>query len=223
MKTKRFKISSLRHNAWFQFFTDFKALVETNNPQTLNIEQLFAVFLSLYADADEAMKFISKSAISEELNEADQLRDTSFRGFSNAVKSFYGHFDKDKSSAAKRIGVVLDSYGNLSRKPLNEETSGIYNLTQEMRGKYAPDVALLGLSDWVDKMDSDNKAYENLARSRDSEAAERSALRMKEVRSEADRNYLSILERIDALMLINGEAAHLPFVKEQHALVNRYR
>jgi hypothetical protein len=32
---------------------------------------------------------------------------------------------------AKRLEIVLITYGNLARPPFNEQTSGIYNLMQE--------------------------------------------------------------------------------------------
>ena len=223
MKTKKIKLYRLNNAAWFQYFSDFKKLVERYNPTALNIEQLFAVFLTLYANADEAMVLVRKSAITEQADEAEQTRDHIFRGFVDAGKSYLNHFDPAKREAYKRIKVVLDRYGNVAALPNNEETAMIVNLTQEMNEKYAADIALLSLTDWVDALGTANSNYETIVQSRDTERSEQTILRMKTVRVEADANYLEILERIDATMLLNGQEPLPAFIREQNALADRYK
>jgi hypothetical protein len=222
MKTKRFKNEDLRNEEWFQFYTEFKTLVEQYTPAALNIDELFAVFLVLYSNSDEALEIIRKNAATGQLAEADTTRDIDFRGFAEAVKSALHHFDAAKREAARRLQITFDHYGNLARKPYDEETASIYNFVQEMNGKHASDIAVLGLNDWVIQLDADNKAFEALLKTRYAEDAGKTDLRMKDVRRETDRNYRDILDRIDALILINGDSAYAPFVKELNIRVERY-
>lgn len=221
MKCKRFRNEELRNEEWFQFYTEFKVLAEQHTPQALHIEALFATFTKLYADADEALETIRKSATTEQLTESDNIRDNLFRGFADAVKSARNHFDPAKKEASRQIQIILDQYGNIARKPYDQETASIYNFVQDINAK-AADVDLLGLADWIAQLDAENKNFEALMRNRYGEAASKSALRMKEVRLEADRLYRDILDRLDALMLLNGEEAYAPFVRELSVRVERY-
>ena len=222
MKCNRFKNEDLRNEEWFQLNTEFKTLVEQYNPATLGIEVLFNKFLPLYANADEALEVIRKSATTEQIAEADNVRDVVFRGFADSVKSAQNHFDSAKRDAAKRIKIVLDKYGNIARKSYDEETASIYNLLQEMNGTYANDIATLGLGDWVSQLEADNKAFDALMQTRYGETSSRTELRMVNVRTETDRCYRDTLDRLDALMLINGDEQYAPFVKDLNTRIDRF-
>jgi hypothetical protein len=221
MKCKKIRVEGLRNEEWFQFYTEFKALVEQYGAQTLDIDALFSAFVLLYADADEALEIISKSATTEQLAEADNKRDTVFRGFADAVKSALNHFNADKRDAAKRIQVILDHYGNVVRKLYDEETASIYNMLQDLQAK-AADIELLGLADWLEQLNADNQAFDALMKSRYDETAAITTLRMKNVRVEADRCYRDILDRLDALMIVNGEQAYELFVRALAVRVERF-
>jgi hypothetical protein len=222
MKCKRFNLANLRNEEWFQFFTEFKALVEQYYPGMLNIEELFAVFIMLYVDVDQALEVIRKSATTEQLVEADNDRDIDFRGFVDAVKSALSHFDPAKSEAARRLQIVLDQYGNVARKSYDAETASIYNLVQEMNGAHAADIALLGLGDWITRLDADNKAFEVLKNTRYSEEEGKPAFRVRELRKKIDSNYRDMLDRIDASILLNGETQYAAFVNAHNIRVDHY-
>jgi hypothetical protein len=222
MKCKRFKIKDLRNEEWFQFYSEFKMLVEQYSPSVLNIDALFAIFTVLYADADKALEIIRKSPETEQLVEADNARDTVFRGFADAVKSGLNHFDPAKREAARRLQIVFDHYGNIARKSYDAETASIYNFIQEMNDAYAADVAALGLGDWVTQLNDDNQAFEKLMETRYTETGGKTGLRMNDVRKETDRNYLDMLDRIDASILLNGDAQYAPFVNALNVRADRY-
>jgi hypothetical protein len=223
MKCNRFGVEKLRNEEWFQFYTEFKTLVEQYRPSSLNISPLFSVFVTLYADADEALEIIRKSATTEQLADSDAARDGTLRGFNNAVKSALDHFNAPKREAAKRVQIVIDTYGNIARMYYDEETASIYNFLQEMKGKYADDITLLELTGWVEQLDTDNKAFDVLMKSRYSEEAQKTSLRLLPIRTEIDRNYRDTLDRIDALVLINGSVPpYSAFVKDLNARTLRF-
>ncbi len=222
MKCTRFTIEDLKNEEWFQFFTEFKDLIEQYGASALDIDALFATFLALYADADEALEIIRKSPITEQLADADSRRDGIFRGFADAVKSALNHFNPAKREAAKRLHVTFDHYGNIARKPYDEETASIYNFIQDMNGANAAEIDILGLNDWVVQLEVDNKAFAALMKNRDAEGAGKTELRMKDVRTEADRCYRDILDRFDALVIVNGKDKYAPLMKELGVVVNRY-
>ena len=91
-----------------------------------------------------------------------------------------------------------------------------------MNGKYAADVALLDLTDWVAQLDANNKAFDALMQNRYAEGSEKTNLRLQPIRIETDRNYRDTLDRLDALMLINGDAAYASFVNELNTRTVRF-
>ncbi len=189
--------------------------MEQYTPTALNIEELFTSFLSLYANADEALEIIRKSATTSQIAEADRVWDSIFRGFSDAVKSAQNHFDPAKREAAQRLLVIFNHYGNIARKPCDEETASIYNFLQDINsGTLAADVFLLRLDDWITQLDADNQIFEALMKNRYDENSAKTDLKIKSVRTETDRTYRDILDRLDILILINGDALYTPFVKD---------
>jgi len=223
MKCNRFVVEKLRNEEWFQFYTEFKTLVEQYRPSSLNISPLFSVFVTLYADADEALEIIRKSATTEQIADSDAARDGTLRGFNNAIKSSLDHFDALKRAAAKRVQIVIDTYGNMARMYYDEETASIYNFLQEMKGKYAADITLLALTDWVERLETENKEFDTLMKNRYSEVSQKTNLRLQPIRTETDRNYRDTLDRIDALILINGSVPpYSAFVKDLNARTLRF-
>jgi hypothetical protein len=223
MKVIRIHFHLFRNEEWFQLFTEFRDLVLKYNPDALNISELWVTFLILYTDADTALEVIRKSMNTVLMHEADYVRNRTFRGFVDAVKSALNHFDPQKREAARLLMILLDHFGNLARKAPNEETAGIYNLMQELNGAYADKVRILLLEDWTRQLAADNEAYEVLVKDRNVEVAQRSKLRMKEIRSEMQDVYAKIVERIEAVITLNGETPQfMGFVNELNAFLKRY-
>jgi hypothetical protein len=223
MKVKRFNLVQLRNNEHFQFYTDFKQLVQENNPETLNIAALFAVWLALYVKEDEAFKKILKSALTAEMQAADKQRDVTFRGLAEVRLTAEKHFNQEVRAAATRLKIVFDTYGNLAKLPLNEETAAIYNFLQELKGTYAADIQTIGATDWVKELEANNLAFENITRDRYDESALRSDLVLREVRLEIDAAYRDIIDRLDALCLLEGGEVYPAFIKRLNVVIEKYR
>jgi hypothetical protein len=222
MKILRIKFSCLRNEEWFQLFTEFKDLVEASGASTLDIVALFATFLSFYVQADEALDLIRKSMDTDLMEEADMKRDHTYRGLADAVKSSLNHFNADKRQAAEMLSTVIEHFGNLALKSGTEETAGIYNLTQMLSGEYAAQTALLGLTEWVIELSQNNNDYEALVKSRNDEVISRTKFRMKTVRKEAEAVYRQIVERLEAQMVLNDQAALDDFVNKLNGFLKRY-
>lgn len=224
MKIKKLNFLLLRNNEHFQFFTEFKELVEETSPETLKIAPLFAAWLSLYAQEDEAFKKIMKSAFTADLHVADQKRDETFRGMVQTNRSALKHFKPEVKAASLRLQTVFDTYGNVSVLTLNEETSAVYNLLQELRTeKYAADVQTVGIDDWLAELESNNSAFDRINKDRYDEAALRTGLVMKETRAGVDTSFRKIAERIDALCLIEDTEPCRNFISHLNVVIDKYR
>ena len=222
MKISDFSLTRLRNEEHFQFQTSFKDLVNTTTATALRIEALFAVFLTQYDNELVSLNVVRKNAISEDLADSDEERDNVFRGLCDAVKSGLNHYQASVREACKRLQVLLDTYGNVAVKGYDAETASMNSLIGDLKGGYAADVAAAGLGGWVTELEAKNKAFDELMITRYTEEAQKTSLRMRQERAKVDVVYRQIVERINALIVVEGESAYATFVNELNKRVDSY-
>jgi Na+/phosphate symporter len=223
MKITKIHLTNLRNDAHFQFHTEFSDLVKKHNQETLKVKPLFDAYLPLYEREDEALKKINKSVYTEKIQEADRARDEIFAGMVEVNNGMCKHFSKNIAEAAQKVKIVLDTYGNVAKKTLNEETSAIYNLIQDLRSeKYGNETRDASLMTWVDELEKRNKAFEALMKERFDETAHKTDIVLRTARGELDKVYHAITERIDALVIVEGTEDYEEFVKTFNAVVAKY-
>jgi hypothetical protein len=225
MKKKflRFDTRQMRNEEWFNSFLEFKAFVSQFTPQALGIETLFALFLTLLQKADGLLEIIRKSPLTHDIKLLDALRDSAFRALKAAWKYALAAIEPQKREAAERLGIVFHHFGNLAARPYNEATGGIVNFVQELHGTYAADVALLELTEQVNRLDDANNAFENAVMQRNAEASARPDEKLLEVRHETNRCYLDMLDRIEAQALLEGNDRFDAFIRTLNANIERYK
>ena len=212
MSIKDLSISRLKNAEHFQFQTEFKTEVEKKTATALGIDTQFANYLLKYKEEDEALVYIRKSSQTDLLNEADSYRDRIFRGLCDTNRAALNHFIPEKAEAARKLNIVFDTYGNLTVEAYEEETAKINSLIKELRNNYATEINLLGLNEWVDELENANNKFEDIKTQRYTEESSKTILRMKKVRTEIDLIYKDITNRINAQILLNGEANYKDFV-----------
>lgn len=222
MKIGSSNLHNMQNGEHFQFHTEFCDLVNLCKAENLGIRSQFDLYLVLYAQEDEAFKKIMKSAITADMQKADKRRDTLFRGMIDTNKAALNHFRPDMQKSAKRLKILFDTYGNLAQKPLNEQTAGIYNLLQELRGNYAGDAATVHIAEWANELEKANLAFGQLVRNRNDKSAERTNLILKEVRAQVDEAYRAITGRINALVIVEGTTKYEDFIRNLNVIVVQY-
>jgi FtsZ-binding cell division protein ZapB len=222
MKISKIHTNHLRNDAYFQFHTEFKDLVEKTGAAALKIEALFQSYLPLFKNVDDGLKKINKSVITEQIQEADKARDEIWSGLIEMNKAAAKHFNADVREASALLKTVFDTYGNLAVKPLNEETSAIYNILQELEGKYAAAAEKVGITQWIAELKIRNNKLSELVKERFDESASKSDIVVKDARTQLDQLYASIAERIDALLIVEGAEVHEAFIKTWNVIITKY-
>lgn len=222
MQIEKLKAEKLRNEEHFQFQTEFNDLVIRFTPETLGIEFAYAAYEPLYLNENTALDVIRKSDLTPEISTADHTRDTTNRGFCDIIKGAQNHFLPAKCEAANRIQIVIDHYGNINTKTYDEQTAAINSLVEDLNKDYSDDMATLGVGDWITKLQANNNKFEALMDERYSADAGKTQLKMKDVRFEVDTAYRNIIERVDALVVVNGQEIYAPFVKELNERVGKY-
>jgi hypothetical protein len=220
----RLNYVALRNEVHVEYNNTFCTLVKKYTPAALDITALYDAYKPLFDDEVSALDIVRKSELTAEIHEQDSVRDGIFRGLADAVKSALNHFDADKRTAAQKLQVVFENYGNISAKTLDQETAAIQDLLRELNSpSHAPSVNLLALGDWASHLEIENNKFEQLMLERYTETSERPTVRMRDARLKTDRMLRTILDRIEALILINGSDAYESFVRELNAVTERYK
>jgi hypothetical protein len=223
MKISKLDIAHLHSNSHFQFHTEFRDLVAAQGAETLKIKPQFDEYLPLYEKVDEALKKIVKSALTEKIHNADMARDDIFIGMADVCKGMCRHFNPAIRDAALRVQVVFHTYGNVAQKPLNEETSAIYNLLQELRSdKYAADAQAAGVAGWLGELEARNSAFEALIKERFTETAGKTDIVLKDARKDLDEAYKKICDIINVYIMLEGAAPYEEFAKTLNAIIAKY-
>ena len=222
MKINKLYSYYLRNDAHLQFFNDFRTLVQKTGAENLKIAPQFTAWQPLHDREDAALKKIVKSAVTAQIQEADKARDEIYTGILEMNSAALKHFNETVRSAASRLKIVFDTYGNIAKKTLNEETSAVYNILQELKGKYAADSATVGISAWVAELETRNNAFAALMQERFDETAAQIDIVLKDARAEVDAAYFAMRERINALIIVEGGAAYENFVKTLNAIIAKY-
>jgi hypothetical protein len=221
MKIESINYRLLRNEEHLQFHTGFKELVELNNPGELNIEEVFAAFLPHYAHESEAIDQIRKSEVTHELTDADNMRDNTCYGMTEVFKAATRHFQPAIRQAASNLAVIFDHFSDLTKKSYDEETTAIVKFIEELNAK-AADVATVGLTDWVAELQANNTAFVNLTKTRYTEESGKTQLKMRQVRGEVDSAYRTVVNRINALIIVNGESSYSAFVTELNKRIEHF-
>ena len=222
MKIRGMHRPSLRNDEHFQFLTDFGELVNKIGADALHIETQFNACMVLFEDEDAALNKIMKSAITPEIREADRRRDNIFSGMVNVYKGALKHFDAEKAAAARELKPVFDTYGNLAAKPFNEQSAAVINLLQELTGKYAGYCQTIGITEWVSALADANNAVIALMHDRYDEGAERCDIVLRTARLKVDDAYRAVVERVNALVVVEGTERYEEFITTLNLIVEKY-
>jgi hypothetical protein len=220
----RIDYAHLRNEAHVEFHETADTMIVRYNPAALGISVPYGEYKPLLDTEVSLLDIIRKSGYTGEIDGSDHRRDTLFRGFADAVKSGLNHFDTAKREAARRIEIVLNNYGNIAVKPLDQETAAIDDLLRELRsGEYPVLVDSLALADWLVQLDAENQTFKALMMARYGETSQRPATRMRAARKNVDAAFRGIIDHIEALATVNGLAPYEPFIRELNAVIERYK
>ncbi|MDR0545287.1 MAG: DUF6261 family protein [Odoribacteraceae bacterium] len=219
-------LHAMRNETLVRAAQDVYDLIKKLGAGALGLMALFTALGQLLLKVTGSLDQAEKSAITENLRRQDRSRDNAVRSFLMALKGLLTHPDPDKRAAAERLTVLVDGYGNFTRKTYADESAAISDLVTELySATYAPLVILLGLGDWVTVLKDSNEKFIELMHERDAERAGR-ADPMHVARVPIQENLAAIAERVEAVIVLNGMdfAPELePFVREYNVIVHRYK
>jgi hypothetical protein len=205
MRIIKCNLTHLHAEEWYNLLTDLLNLIPAYGAQNLGITALLALLTPLYERADKLLVVLRKSVHTEEMKKADGERDTFFRGLYDVVKTSRRLPLEADREAAERLFVLLSGYRkSILNSSYSEESSALYNLLQDLQGKYAPDITRLGFGKWVDNLEATEQKFLLYRSRRTQEDIDKPVERLGEVRKEADALYHSLIDVLYARLLADG-------------------
>ena len=153
----RFNYTELRNEAHVEYHETLDGIIVKHNPETLGIKPLYDTYRLLFDAEVSVLDLIRKSGYTGDIAEQDHVRDGLLRGFAGAVKSMLHHFDETKRTAAQKIDLVLEHYGNIAVKAFDQETASIDDLLRELNDNHTANINTLALGDWLVQLDAENR------------------------------------------------------------------
>jgi hypothetical protein len=216
-------LGQANNELWFNFHLDFDALTAKWTLTALGIEIPYPAYKALVGKADALLELIIKSRLTGKMKEADELRDEDIRGLRAAAKAFLNSSNPQKKEAAITFMILLDKYGDFTRKSYDAQSAMTYNFLQELKGKYSEEIKTLELTEWVDALELHNNQFVALDRERYVEKTEKPDQTLVEVRRKVDASYSDLIKVIEASMIINPDHKLDDFVKELNIIIKHYK
>ena len=120
------------------------------------------------------------------MTEADDPRDTAWRGVSNYLKAMTMHPDADVAAAAVEGEELVDKYGDPTNLSYTAESGTLHNFLQDLEAIPSEKRTLLGIDPWTARLRKENDAFLLAIQQKAEEKDAREVGVVKEARQEAD-------------------------------------
>ncbi|MDR0988684.1 MAG: DUF6261 family protein [Prevotellaceae bacterium] len=220
-KAESFYYREMNNGGHFQFETD----VYNRAKSTPAINSKFKAELEAFGKAidaeNAALKLSTKSLITDQIEEADALRDRLYPALVKRVETFL--LEPDKAGLAKQLEQAFKDYRIRVKGQRDKESGMMGNLILDMRTKYAAAVKTLGLTSLVDQFAAANQQVIDLMQQRTEEQKNHVNGTLKAARAEAEKAYHTFIEKLNAYLIVEGDAKYADFVSYLNAQILHYR
>ena len=217
------KLEALDNGAHFEYHTSTVKRAKADSTVSTKCTNYLTPYESALGGEDEVYKTSSKDPLTDQIAEGDVLRDTLYRAYRDAVKAMGKVPVEATQQAAKILLQHIKDYKIDVRDQLDTESGKLRNFTADLKGKYAEQVAALGLTDLVDSLATANENTASLIQERDDANKDAKTGQMKQARAKVDEAYRMFIKMVNALMLVEGEEAYADFADKQNAHIRRYK
>jgi len=190
----------------------------------LHITDEYAAFTPLLAEEASVMEIIRKNSYSESVIEADEARDLIFNFIKTSVKNLTRSYEATVAAAAEKVLNIINNYKAVSRFGLQEETGKLISLLADLR---EPSVLALctqiGITAHLTELENANNRFKTMMTDRRAEEAQKPLRSAGDLINEIKTPYNAIIDKINALVVVNGEAGYKDFVTKVNVLISEYR
>ena len=172
---------------------------------------------------DQALKDPGTTPAITAASTADQLRDASYRSLAAYTKAMEAFPDEPVALIATQVKALINKYGNPTELPQTEESGVLHNLLQDLKALPQENRTKIAIDPWVTDLETKETSFLAAVKTRTEEEAARLVGIVKQARLQAEADYRAMVELVNALVLINGDAAYATFIDHVNALIDRQK
>ena len=125
--------------------------------------------------------------------------------------------------AAARLEQLLKDYNINPAMQLDRETGLLLNLISDLETKSAADVTALALTPVVQAMKQANDKLREVTRARANDRAVQIVGQLKQAQHASDEAYRTLVQKVNALAVVEGEADYADFISKMNEQVKHYK
>ena len=216
-------LERMSNGSHFLFITDTVGLATADaKVKTKVTAELTALQTALKAE-DDALALSKANLLSKEIKAIDAERDKHYKALRKAIKFFLSHPDAELVKAAQRLERLLKDYNIDPKMQLDRETGLLLNLISDLETKSAADVTALSLTPVVQAMKQANDKLREVTRARANDRAVQIVGQLKQAQHASDEAYRTLVQKVNALAVVEGEADYADFISKMNEQVKHYK
>lgn len=209
--------SNLRINEFFSLID----LVATAAESMLKTPESKAPTADLRAAAtylDTALKQSDTNKYTATMEMADKAVDEAWSGIWTLTKALLKHPNRERRAAAAEVYDLMYKYGNVTKLTYKDEYGRLKNLAADLDELGTAKLTLAFIDEWFAELKKRIDAFHAADELRMAEEDAHQVGLSKEARQQAEEALRLFLKKIEALVLINGEAGYTEFVARANTL-----
>jgi|GEM_PF-861620 len=222
-KIIQFDLHLLHNEEHYQFHFDVKKLFEIHTPDKLNIGTLYSVYESAFNVEVQALQEERNSEISKTIAEADAYRNQLYQGFVWLQEAHTLHFDHVVQDAARKIGGVIEKYGDVRTLNYSMKSSAISELCKELKSNYSTELYSIGGKQWLTSLSEANEDFISQFNKVSIDETNHISELMHNAREIIDPLYTAFITQINAQTVVAGEANYSEFISQLNNYINHYK
>ena len=216
-------LEHMSNGSHFLFITDTVGLATADaKVKTKVTAELTALQTALKAE-DDALALSKANLLSKEIKAIDAERDKHYKALRKAITFFLNHPDAQLVKAAARLEQLLKDYNINPAMQLDRETGLLLNLISDLETKSAADVTALALTPVVQAMKQANDKLREVTRARANDRAVQIVGQLKQAQHASDEAYRTLVQKVNALAVVEGEADYADFISKMNEQVKHYK
>ena len=169
---------------------------------------------------DAELKQNEKNSFTKTRQEADRVADDTWRGLQMQAEAMTRFPDAEVKAIALRVDALLTRYGTLTEMGYDEEYANMKGLNEEFKTFETAELDKIGLTAWVAALEAAYNDFILASLNKETEAGDKVKGIVQQRRREAEEAYYTLVQRVNAGAVYNGDEPYLQFIDPLNAQID---
>lgn len=205
------------------FFASFISITEEKDVEKLKIAPQFNNLKAANERYKKARQKTRRSEFTDTIKTLDRTRDRITSVILSISKVYLDSDKKNFCDAAKLLIKMFKQFKGIAKKPLKEQSGLTSKLLGIIRNDYSEETKILGLEEWLVRLEKVNEDISYYINKRVSETAEKNKTNIKEAKRELISRFRVICKLLFVYVWTEGDADYADFIRNINVLIGEYK